>query len=144
VFPQQLTLDGVRPPLHPVRERPPATAAGRSPLACPHEVLRQLWCVELPTLPEPVSPWTGSPASYLRARWRELATEAGWSNIQPGIDWFRGLFAYVGRSRFLMGQIGPRPLDRRPFECTLEWLVKAENWRKVRQGLYHDHRQDRR
>jgi hypothetical protein len=142
---KQLALEGISPPLKSaLKEKTKSKSKSKSEIpqqiarACPHELIRRLWCETLPTLPAPCEPWRESHARYLRARWREEALEHEWHSADEGLRWFRALFRYVGRSRFLTGHLGPRPLHAAPFEVTLEWLVKLEHWIKVQQGQYHD------
>jgi len=105
---------------------------------CPHALIVRAWCDLLPALPPPIVPWVGLPERFLRARWRAQAMHEQWETQSEGLGYFRKLFRYVGRSRFLTGRIGPHRLHETPFEVTLEWLVKHEHWIKVQQGQYHD------
>jgi hypothetical protein len=103
---------------------------------CPHQDVLALWAEMLPSLPQHLaSQWRGSRADHLRARWRETATEKGWKDSKQGIEYFRKLFAYVGRSEFLTGRATQQ--GRRPFIVELEWLVSPSNWAKVHEGKYH-------
>ena len=53
------------------------------------------------------------------------------TNRDEALDWFGRFFRYVSSSDFLMGRRGD-------FTCTLQWLVKAENFAKVVQGNYEN------
>jgi hypothetical protein len=45
------------------------------------------------------------------------------------------LFEYVGESDFLMGKTSTP--GRRPFELSLDWVLKQENLVKIIEGFYH-------
>lgn len=62
--------------------------------------------------------------AHMRARWREY----------PSLEEWREFFRRVSVSPFLMGKVSSK--DRRPFKCTLDWLVKPENFAKVLEGKY--------
>lgn len=138
----QLAIDGIGPPLKSAlngkpnrkKQTPNALVMG----VCPHELIVRLWRETLPAMPAPASPWGGTAEKYLRARWRAQAEHDDWASASEGLAWFKSLFRYVARSRFLTGRTGPRRLHETPFEITLEWLVKHEHWIKVQQGQYHD------
>lgn len=74
--------------------------------------------------------WTSARAQALRSRWREKPE-------RQNVDWWRRLFAYCAESDFLTGRAKPGN-GRRPFEMTLDWLVKAENFAKVLEGRYEN------
>ena len=76
-----------------------------------------------------VRDWTPTRAQTLRARWRE-------DRKRQRLDWWQRFFGYVAKSPWLTGQVTGS--NGRPFELSLEWLVKAENFAKVREGAYHD------
>jgi len=141
---EQLPLENPRifPPAESSVEqenRKPENQIRRVAASCPHELIRRLWHDMLPALPAPVEPWGATPARYLRARWRAQAEHEQWTSVGEGLAWFKALFGYVARSRFLCGRTGPRRAHETPFEITLEWLVKHEHWTKTLQGQYHDH-----
>lgn len=46
-----------------------------------------------------------------------------------GVAWMGRFFGYVSKSDFLMGRQGS-------FVCSLQWLMKADNFNKVVQGNY--------
>lgn len=113
----------------------------KGPPDCPHLEILALWSQQLPALPEHVaSQWKGARADHLRARWRETAVEERWPTQEPGLTYFRRLFAYIGRSKFLTGNAPSQP-GRAPFVITLAWLVKPENWAKTIEGNYHPEQQ---
>jgi hypothetical protein len=105
---------------------------------CPHLAILALWAESLPALPQH-SPdmWNGARAKSLRQRWRETATRKGWKTPDEGLAYFRRLFAYVGKSRFLTGQCPPREQGGEPFAATLEFIVTASKWRRLHEGAYH-------
>ena len=76
-----------------------------------------------------VRDWTPARAQVLRARWRE-------DRKRQTLDWWRRFFAYCATSPFLTGRTSTP--GRRAFEVSLDWLVKAENFAKVREGAYHE------
>jgi uncharacterized protein YdaU (DUF1376 family) len=105
---------------------------------CPHVVLIDLFVQQLPQLPQPkLEMWDGKHADAMRARWRWVLTakkrtgQRYATNREEAIDFFARFFAYVAGSDFLMGRRGD-------FTCTLQWLVKAENFSKVVQGNYEN------
>lgn len=105
---------------------------------CPHLEVLTLWAEVLPELPQHLpSQWRGKRADHLRARWRETSKAEGWKDKSEGLDYFRKLFAYVGRSRFLTGKVHQRDPTQRTFVIELEWLVSPNNWAKVLEGKYH-------
>lgn len=69
----------------------------------------------------------------LRARWRE-------DEARQSLDWWMDYFQTVRASDFLMGRTdGPRG----PFNnCDLEWLVRPNNFAKVIEGKFSDHKMD--
>ena len=95
---------------------------------CPHRDIIAVFHEVLPSVRH-VRDWTPARAQLLRARWREDAK-------RQNLDWWRKFFGYVGQSDFLMGRTHSQ--GRKPFELGLEWLLKAENFAKVREGAYHE------
>lgn len=94
---------------------------------CPHQAIIDLFHEVLPSVRH-VRDWTPSRQASLRSRWREDVK-------RQDLDWWRRFFGYVGESDFLMGRVSSP--GRKPFELGLEWLLKAENFAKVREGAYH-------
>lgn len=112
--------------------RPPA-----EPPDCPHREILALWAEVLPAMPQhDPERWRGAKADHLRVRWRETAVAKGWADKAAGLEYFRKLFAYVGRSEFLTGRAPSTP-GKRPFVIELEWLANLANWDKVHEGKYH-------
>jgi uncharacterized protein YdaU (DUF1376 family) len=94
---------------------------------CPHDQILALWAEVLPSAIQPRE-WTSSRQTALRARWREKAK-------RQDLGWWRKLFEYVGESDFLMGKTSTP--GRRPFELSLDWVLKQENLVKIIEGFYH-------
>lgn len=119
---------------------PPAAATPAQPAAlqlvansgdnCPHQAIIDAYHEALPMCPR-VKVWTNARAQALRSRWRE-------DKARQSLDWWRRLFAYCAKSSFLTGKAPPMPGHSRPFELTLDWLVKPENLAKVIEGKYDD------
>lgn len=95
---------------------------------CPHQAVIAVFHETLPSARR-VRDWTTARAQLLRSRWRE-------DPRRQNMDWWRKFFTYVGESDFLMGRTSSE--RRKPFELGLEWLLKAENFAKVREGAYHE------
>jgi uncharacterized protein YdaU (DUF1376 family) len=106
---------------------------------CPHVELIDLFGKHLPELPQPKPElWDGKNAENIRARWKWVLTakrrstgERYANNREEALDWFGRFFAYVAGSDFLMGRKGD-------FTCSLQWLMKADNFAKVVQGNYEN------
>ena len=99
---------------------------------CPQQSIVALFHECVPTARR-VRDWTPSRAALLRARWRE-------ERKRQNLDWWRRFFCYVNESPFLTGRSNTP--GRRPFELGLEWLLKPENFAKVREGAYHEATQE--
>lgn len=114
-----------------------APSSAAKPPTCPHAEILKLFGEVLPSLTQPKPElWRGSTAEEaLRARWKWVMTakkrtgERYATTEAEGLDWFRRYFAFIEKSDFLMARTGD-------FTCTLQWLVKAENFNKVVQGNY--------
>jgi uncharacterized protein YdaU (DUF1376 family) len=104
----------------------PAVAGVADP--CPHQQIIDLYHRLLP-MGRQVREWTPARASALRSRWREKPT-------RQTLAWWERFFTYVSQSAFLTGKT--QSADRRPFEVSLDWLVKPENMAKVIEGAYHE------
>jgi len=101
--------------------------SGQSP--CPHEAIIALFHEKLPTLPR-IREWTPGRAAMLRARWRERSE-------RQTLDWWADFFEYVGQSDFLSGR-SSRSNGHATWECSLPWLLRAENFVKVLEGHYEN------
>ncbi len=105
---------------------------------CPHADILALWAEVLPAMPQHLpSRWKGTRADHLRARWRELAVEKGWTDAEQGLAYFRKFFGWIGKSKFLTGKVPPTP-GRKQFALDLEWLVNPTNFSKVIEGKFHE------
>lgn len=99
---------------------------GRSTTGCPHEAIIAAYHKELPNCPE-VRGWSKKRQDHLRARWKE-------EPCRQTMEWWRGLFAWMKESDWLMGKSGS-------FLVSLPWLIKSEeNLLKVIEGTYHNNR----
>lgn len=96
-------------------------------LDCPHKEIIRLYHEILPTSPE-IRDWTPSRAQLLRTRWNEDPN-------RQDLDWWQRFFEYISDSEFLTGRVHAQ--DRKPFLVPLEWILKAENFAKIREGRYH-------
>ncbi len=108
------------------------TEEGENPLAnvadvCPHQSIIDLYHQNLPVARQ-VREWTPTRQTALRARWREKAE-------RQNIEWWEKFFGYVAKSDFLCGRSATQA-GRKPFELSLDWLCKSENFVKVLEGAY--------
>lgn len=95
---------------------------------CPQQKIIEAYHRHLP-MGRQVREWTPARSQALRARWREKPQ-------RQNLEWWDRFFAYVAKSDFLTGKVSsPR---RRPFDLSLDWLVKAENLAKVVEGAYEN------
>lgn len=99
-----------------------------SPPLCPHQDILSLWAEKLPSAIQPRE-WTPARSQALKTRWREKRN-------RQNLDWWSKFFEYVGKSDFLMGRASTG--SRKPFELSIDWLLKQENFVKVIEGRYHD------
>jgi hypothetical protein len=110
-----------------------------TPPPCPHRSVLALWAEVLPQLPQHnPDMWQGARADHLRARWRETAVSKAWPTQEKGLLYFRKLFAYIGQSAFLAGQVAPRQNGGRPFVAELEWILTPTKWARLHEGKYHE------
>lgn len=106
-------------------ENPPKPAKAD----CPHQQIIALYHELLPMCPA-IRDWTPARAQALRARWNEDAK-------RQSLDYWKRFFTYVAESEFLTGRAHTTQ-GRKPFFASLEWIVKAENFTKIREGKYHE------
>lgn len=129
-------------PARPSADQPAPAPVGnpkKGPPDCPHLEVLALWAEVLPAMPQHLpSQWKGTRADHLRARWREVATEKGWTDKAQGLAYLRKFFGYVGQSPFLTGRKPPGPGRSKSFTVELEWLVNPTNWARVHEGKYHE------
>jgi len=96
---------------------------------CPHQEIIALYHELLPMCPE-IRGWTAARAQALRTRWNE-------DPKRQTLDYWRNFFGYIAESSFLTGRVTPRD-GRKPFLASLDWIVKAENFTKIRERHYED------
>ncbi len=116
-----VNADDLRPPhsdeKHPVKPDHKA--------CCPHQEIIALYHEMLPMCPQ-VRDWTPARATLLRARWNE-------DKKRQNLDYWKRFFEYVSTCDFLVGKSG-----NRPFMADLPWILKAENFAKIREGRYEN------
>lgn len=116
-----VTADDLRPPhsdeKHPVKPDHKA--------CCPHQEIIALYHEMLPMCPQ-VRDWTPARATLLRARWNE-------DKKRQNLGYWKRFFEYVATCDFLVGKSG-----NRPFLADLPWILKAENFAKIREGRYEN------
>lgn len=95
---------------------------------CPQQQIIDLYHRLLP-MGRQVRDWTPARGTALRARWRDKPA-------RQKLEWWERFFAYCAESDFLTGKVYTP--GRRPFELSLDWLVKAENMAKVIEGAYEN------
>ncbi|MHB1023363.1 MAG: YdaU family protein [Acidobacteriaceae bacterium] len=95
---------------------------------CPHQEIIALYHEILPTNPR-IRDWTPTRAKHLKARWDE-------NPDRQNLEYWKGLFEYISRIPFLTGKVSNG--SRKPFMLSIDWLVKPENFAKVREGRYAD------
>lgn len=104
------------------------TAVADSVPPCPHQEIIDLFHAECPFASQ-IREWTPARQQALRTRWRE---KKGRQNL----DWWRKFFAYVATSDFLSGRTSSN--GRKPFQLSLDWLLKSGNFVKVIEGRYEN------
>jgi len=97
--------------------------------ACPHSAIVDLFHERLPTARQ-VRAWTPARQQALRARWRE-------DKSRQNLEWWGEFFDYIARSDFLSGRSVARQ-GAKPFEVSMDWLCKQENFVKVLEGAYEN------
>ena len=107
-------------------EQPPAEPKPKP--QCPHKEILAMYHEILPASPA-IRDWTPARADVLRVRWTE-------DPKRQNLDYWRNFFAYCAKSPFLTGQRTGK--DGRAFTPGLEWILKAENFAKIREGRYHE------
>lgn len=101
---------------------------------CPHEKIIALYHECLPMLPT-VRIWSEDRRKTLAARWRTLVNDKGYQTEEEGLGWFKRLFGYIRRSRFLTGETPQK--EGRTWRPDLEWIIKPKNLTKIIEGKYH-------
>lgn len=95
---------------------------------CPHKEIVALYHEKLPSCPA-IRDWTAARATALRARWNE-------SSERQNLEYWRGLFEYIAGIPFLTGSKSGS--NGRAFFASLDWIVKPENFAKIREGRYEE------
>jgi uncharacterized protein YdaU (DUF1376 family) len=96
---------------------------------CPHQAILSLYHELLPMCPG-IRDWTPARQQALRARWNE-------DPKRQDLAYWRKFFGYVAESEFLTGR-ARTPDGRKPFIASLDWICKADNFAKIREGRYHE------
>ncbi|AMR77651.1 hypothetical protein [Cupriavidus nantongensis] len=96
---------------------------------CPHQEIIALYHEILPMCPS-IREWKGARQANLRTRWNE-------DPKRQNLDYWRTFFTYVAESKFLTGRAKTQE-GRKPFLASLDWIVKAENFTKIREERYHN------
>ena len=104
------------------------TASAVSP-ACPHAEIIKLWAHHCPSARQPAE-WNATRQALLRARWKE-------QKERQNLDWWARFFAYIADSDFLMGRVDAHH-GRKPFEVSLDWVLKPANFLKIIEGAYQN------
>lgn len=94
---------------------------------CPHQEIIALYH-EIIHVGTRVKVWNGTRAAHLKARWNEDAK-------RQSLDYWRRLFTYCTESPFLMGRVNGK--DRPPFQISLDWIVRPNNFAKIIEQTYH-------
>lgn len=92
---------------------------------CPHQEIIDLYHATLPANPR-IRAWTPARAALLRARWAE-------DRKRQNLEYWKRFFEYVATCDFLVGKCGTRP-----FFADLPWILKAENFAKIRESRYEN------
>ncbi len=97
--------------------------------ACPHAEILKLWAHHCPSARQPAE-WNATRQALLRARWKE-------QKERKNLDWWARFFAYIADSDFLMGRVDAHH-GRKPFEVSLDWVLKPANFLKIIEGAYQN------
>jgi len=89
---------------------------------CPHNMIIEAYHLILPEMPR-IKVWNDTSRSWLGARWKE-------EPLRQNIEWWEDYFRFVRESPFLIGQV-------KTWMADLLWLVRASNFAKVLNGVYH-------
>ena len=96
---------------------------------CPHQAIIDIYHEALPMCPR-IRDWTPARQAHLRARWNEDAR-------RQSLSYWAEFFTYVGQCDFLVGRV-PGKGGAPPFVCSLSWIVKHENFTKIRERNYEN------
>lgn len=100
----------------------------RQNIACPHQEIISLYHEVLSSCPG-IKDWTPARRTALQARWGEQPE-------RQNLVYWKELFEYISKIPFLTGQVATN--GRKPFFVTLDWIVKADNFAKIREGKYEN------
>jgi hypothetical protein len=81
----------------------------------------------LPMCPR-VGVLTNTRKGYITARWK--------SGAIPDLETWKDFFTFIGKSKFLTGQVDPPPGKKR-FVADLEWMTSESNFVKIYEKKYH-------
>lgn len=118
----------------PKKELTPKQRSAQIGSHCPHEKIIALYHECLPMLPT-VRIWSEDRRKMLAARWRTLVNDKGYQSEEEGLGWFKRLFGYIRRSRFLTGETPQK--EGHTWRPDLEWIIKPKNLTKIIEGKYH-------
>jgi uncharacterized protein YdaU (DUF1376 family) len=93
---------------------------------CPHQEIINLYHETLPILPR-IRVWGATRQRHLATRWKE-------DPKRQSLIYWRDLFTYIAKSKFLTGQTQDK--NGRPFLASLDWIVQPENFAKIIEGRY--------
>jgi hypothetical protein len=97
---------------------------------CPHKQIIELYHQHLPMGRRVnVDLWNGARAKHLQARWKEKPN-------RQTLTWWQRFFEHCAESEFLTGKVQPKP-GHSPFEVSLDWIVKPDNFVKIIEGAYN-------
>lgn len=114
------------PPAEPAKWSPARSSSSHAIPNCPHQEIIALYHELLPQCTQ-VRTWTPARAQALRARWNEAPE-------RQSLDYWRQFFEYVASCDFLIGRGG----GKTPFFADLEWITRAGNFAKIREGKYEN------
>lgn len=92
---------------------------------CPQKKIIDLWHKHMDDLPT-VEKWTRTHEKWLQGIW--VADSRRWE-----LSWWVTMFDWLRQSDWLMGE----HKKNKDWKVSLPWLVKPENWAKVRNRTYH-------
>ena len=100
-------------------------------LNCPQQKILEAYHEILPELPRIVK-LDEDLQKDVRARWQEKRKDKGFTSEEDGIAYFRTLFEFVSRNKWLMGTAR----DSKGWTCNYRWLMQRTNFKKVTTNYY--------